>query len=212
MSILRRCTLCAFFANTYYAVDWTRTQQPVGCHGCTCANPLNYDAQVAGQYRFGLNSTRASRVFVDGACIFDEWHNHFAVSSKPQLRRLSAGMHLVRLEFCSFAAPYSAANTKLQSTTTMYAPPQVALRWTRDDFGLKVYVYELPSKFNSEMLRKYPKCRTHMFAPEQLIHQSLAASSVHAWARYAPPHSACTVVNTAYCCCAVMHSRAVGYV
>ncbi|KAK3135381.1 hypothetical protein QOZ80_5BG0418230 [Eleusine coracana subsp. coracana] len=43
---------------------------------------------------------------------------------------------------------------------------------------LKVYVYDLPSKYNTELVEKDPRCLTHMFATEVFVHRSLLSSPV----------------------------------
>lgn len=43
---------------------------------------------------------------------------------------------------------------------------------------LKVYVYELPSKYNKKLLLKDPRCLTHMFAAEIFMHRFLLSSPV----------------------------------
>ncbi|KAJ7564651.1 hypothetical protein O6H91_02G027700 [Diphasiastrum complanatum] len=43
---------------------------------------------------------------------------------------------------------------------------------------LKVFVYELPSKYNQKMLEKDPRCLRHMFASEIFVHQFLLSSPV----------------------------------
>ncbi|KAJ6875997.1 hypothetical protein NC652_035383 [Populus alba x Populus x berolinensis] len=41
---------------------------------------------------------------------------------------------------------------------------------------LKVFVYELPSKYNKKILQKDPRCLTHMFATEIFMHRFLLSS------------------------------------
>ena len=43
---------------------------------------------------------------------------------------------------------------------------------------LKVFVYELPSKYNKKILQKDPRCLTHMFAAEIFMHRFLLSSPV----------------------------------
>ncbi|CAM0149628.1 unnamed protein product [Urochloa decumbens] len=43
---------------------------------------------------------------------------------------------------------------------------------------LKVYVYDLPAKYNTELVEKDPRCLTHMFAAEVFVHRSLLTSAV----------------------------------
>ncbi|KAL3567778.1 hypothetical protein D5086_030429 [Populus alba] len=41
---------------------------------------------------------------------------------------------------------------------------------------LKVFVYELPSKYNKKILQKDPRCLTHMFAAKIFMHRFLLSS------------------------------------
>ncbi|THG19651.1 hypothetical protein TEA_024664 [Camellia sinensis var. sinensis] len=43
---------------------------------------------------------------------------------------------------------------------------------------LKVFLYELPSKYNKKILQKDPRCLTHMFAAEIFMHHFLLSSPV----------------------------------
>ncbi|XP_015937882.1 probable beta-1,4-xylosyltransferase IRX10L [Arachis duranensis] len=43
---------------------------------------------------------------------------------------------------------------------------------------LKVFVYELPSKYNKKILQKDPRCLNHMFAAEIFMHRFLLSSPV----------------------------------
>ncbi|KAJ6748304.1 BETA-14-XYLOSYLTRANSFERASE IRX10L-RELATED [Salix purpurea] len=43
---------------------------------------------------------------------------------------------------------------------------------------LKVFVYELPSKYNKKILKKDPRCLNHMFAAEIFMHRFLLSSPV----------------------------------
>ncbi|XXG78263.1 hypothetical protein AAC387_Pa08g2241 [Persea americana] len=43
---------------------------------------------------------------------------------------------------------------------------------------LKVFVYELPSKYNEDMVKKHPRCLKHMFAVEVYMHRFLLSSHV----------------------------------
>lgn len=43
---------------------------------------------------------------------------------------------------------------------------------------LKVFVYELPSKYNKKILQKDPRCLAHMFAAEIFMHRFLLSSAV----------------------------------
>uniref|UniRef100_A0A6V7QYM7 Exostosin GT47 domain-containing protein n=1 Tax=Ananas comosus var. bracteatus TaxID=296719 RepID=A0A6V7QYM7_ANACO len=43
---------------------------------------------------------------------------------------------------------------------------------------LKVFVYDLPNKYNKKILQKDPRCLTHMFAAEIFMHRFLLSSAV----------------------------------
>lgn len=43
---------------------------------------------------------------------------------------------------------------------------------------LKVFVYELPSKYNEKLVKKFPWCLVHMFAVEVYMHRFLLSSHV----------------------------------
>lgn len=43
---------------------------------------------------------------------------------------------------------------------------------------MKIYIYDLPSYFNADLVTRDPRILTHMFAAEVLIHYSLMNSSV----------------------------------
>ena len=62
---------------------------------------------------------------------------------------------------------------------------------------LKVFVYELPSKYNKKILQKDSRCLTHMFAAEIFMHRFLLSSPVRTlnpeeadWF-YTPVYSTC---------------------
>jgi hypothetical protein len=43
---------------------------------------------------------------------------------------------------------------------------------------LKVFIYDLPSKYNKRLVTKDPRCLSHMFAAEIFMHRFLLASAV----------------------------------
>jgi len=62
---------------------------------------------------------------------------------------------------------------------------------------LKVFIYELPSKYNKKILQKDPRCLNHMFAAEIFMHRFLLSSPVRTlnpeeadWF-YTPVYSTC---------------------
>ncbi|PPD76126.1 hypothetical protein GOBAR_DD26945 [Gossypium barbadense] len=67
---------------------------------------------------------------------------------------------------------------------------------------LKVYVYELPSKYNKKILQKDPRCLSHMFAAEIYMHRFLLSSPVRTlnpeeadWF-YTPIYATCDLTPT----------------
>lgn len=148
----------------------------------------------AGQYRLLTSTTSAVRVFLDGQLVFDDWRPRTSPISRHHLVRLSAGHHLIRVEFNHFStvnvfsylkqfqggaqAVKDAKKKHWEKKASLLEIPSLALKWTKDDFGLKIYVYDLPKSYNEEILEQNPKCKSHMFAPEVYIHQKLMESSV----------------------------------
>jgi hypothetical protein len=43
---------------------------------------------------------------------------------------------------------------------------------------LKVFIYDLPGKYNKKLLKKDPRCLNHMFAAEIFMHRFLLSSAV----------------------------------
>lgn len=67
---------------------------------------------------------------------------------------------------------------------------------------LKVYVYDLPSKYNKKILQKDPRCLNHMFAAEIYMHRFLLSSPVRTlnpeeadWF-YTPVYATCDLTPT----------------
>ena len=51
------------------------------------------------------------------------------------------------------------------------------LHWIPDSLGLKVYMYDLPARFNDDVRASNEKCKKgHMFGSEVAIHLALAES------------------------------------
>nr|APW77262.1 IRX10_7 [Plantago ovata] len=69
---------------------------------------------------------------------------------------------------------------------------------------LKVYIYELPSEYNQQRLQNHPRCLTHMFAAETLMHHFLLSSPVRTlipeeadWF-YAPVYTTCDLTRNGF--------------
>ncbi|KAL6841322.1 hypothetical protein ACP4OV_028840 [Aristida adscensionis] len=68
----------------------------------------------------------------------------------------------------------------------------------------KVYVYDLPSRYNTDLPEKDPRCLTHMFATEIFVHRSLLSSPVRTldpeeadWF-YAPVYTTCDLTPSGH--------------
>lgn len=147
-----------------------------------------------GQYRLVTSTTGAARVFVDGVLVFDDWRPRTSPISKSQLVYLQSGNHAIRVEFRHFSTVHSfdhltnfkggdkaladAGKEGWQKTAAGLEVPMLAFKMKRDDFGLKVFVYDLPPSYNADIVKEYPKCRTHMFAPEVFIHEMMLKSPI----------------------------------
>ncbi len=66
---------------------------------------------------------------------------------------------------------------------------------------LKVFVYDLPSKYNKRIVAKDPRCLNHMFAAEIFMHRFLLSSAVRTlnpeqadWF-YAPVYTTCDLTH-----------------
>ncbi|WVZ98839.1 hypothetical protein U9M48_044216 [Paspalum notatum var. saurae] len=69
---------------------------------------------------------------------------------------------------------------------------------------LKVYVYDLPARYNKKLPEKDPRCLTHMFAAEIFVHRSLLSSAVRTldpeeadWF-YAPVYTTCDLTPSGH--------------
>ena len=66
---------------------------------------------------------------------------------------------------------------------------------------LKVFIYDLPRKYNKKMVTKDPRCLSHMFAAEIFMHRFLLSSAVRTlnpkeadWF-YTPVYTTCDLTN-----------------
>jgi len=66
---------------------------------------------------------------------------------------------------------------------------------------LKVFIYDLPRKYNKKMVTKDPRCLNHMFAAEIFMHRFLLSSAVRTlnpkeadWF-YTPVYTTCDLTN-----------------
>ncbi|KAF8703846.1 hypothetical protein HU200_031942 [Digitaria exilis] len=69
---------------------------------------------------------------------------------------------------------------------------------------LKVYVYDLPARFNTKLVEDDPRCLAHMFATEIFVHRSLLSSAVRTlnpdeadWF-YVPVYTTCDLTSSGH--------------
>ena len=164
----------------------------------------------AGQHRFVIASSGGFRLFVDGVIVIDELSIVYNSMREPFVgsRLLSipiAGMREIWLEFEQYPAITSHAHWKAFAASASISAPDwkqtaeimlgahLHLHWLRDDFGLKIYMYDLPARFNNDVRASNEKCKKgHMFGSEVAVHHALAESSARtsrtsADARRRPP-------------------------
>ncbi|GLU06306.1 hypothetical protein SLE2022_233490 [Rubroshorea leprosula] len=81
--------------------------------------------------------------------------------------------------FVVFVLGYAWSAASKQSVRTKRISGSAGDLLEDDPVGrLKVYVYELPSKYSKKILQKDPRCLTHMFAAEISMHRFLLSSPV----------------------------------
>jgi hypothetical protein len=183
----------------------------------------------AGQHRFVVAASGGFRLFVDGVLVIDELSQVSSSMREPfvgtrLLTMPTAGTREIWLEFeqlpaitshahwKSFVSASSAASAALsipypdwkQAAETMLGA-HLHLHWLRDDFGLKVYMYDLPARFNDDVRASNEKCKKgHMFGSEVAVHLALAESSARtldpreADLFYVPVYTACKYLGAPY--------------
>ncbi|KMZ69151.1 pectin beta-glucuronyltransferase, family GT47 [Zostera marina] len=110
------------------------------------------------------------------------------ITAKVFFRRPVLFVFLLYFLFLFTSSLFSFINLKLPTTTSSAvfssttAFSRVVLEQTTaattNTFSLKVYVYNLPSKYNTDWLSN-PRCSNHLFASEVAIHNAILNSSVH---------------------------------
>lgn len=82
--------------------------------------------------------------------------------------------------FMSFMHTGSYGTSSVLLLSQEHPPPGSAGDVLEDDpvGRLKVFVYDLPSKFNKRIVTKDPRCLNHMFAAEIFMHRFLLSSAV----------------------------------
>ncbi|KAG6537554.1 probable beta-1,4-xylosyltransferase IRX10 [Zingiber officinale] len=82
------------------------------------------------------------------------------------------------LVFCSLASEIDGVGVE-QNRQVLRFRGSASEALEDDPVGrLKVFVYELPSKYNVDRVKKDPRCLTHMFAAEIFMHRFLLSSPV----------------------------------
>ena len=170
----------------------------------------------AGQHRFVIAASAGSASL---STVFSSSMNSLGSTSMREpyvgTRLISiptAGLHEIWLEFEQSPAVTSHEHWKrfVASSSRPLRPPnwkQVAetmlgahlhLHWIPDSLGLKVYMYDLPARFNDDVRASNEKCKKgHMFGSEVAIHLALAESSARtldpreADLFYVPVYTAC---------------------
>ena len=176
----------------------------------------------AGQHRFVMASSGGFRLFVDGVVLIDELSHASSSKREPFVgtRLINipvSGTREILLEFEQPPAVVSRAHWKAFASTPTLPPldweqaaeimlgAHLHLHWMKDDFGLKIYMYDLPVRFNDDVRDSNEKCKKgHMFGSEVAVHLSLAESSVRtldpreADLFYMPVYTACKYLGAPY--------------
>ena len=148
----------------------------------------------AQQYRFVVASSHGVRVWVDNQLILDEFramgvNDKDPLNEKMLLTFASKQEHLITVEYIKTKTikgkdrdgdrvPFSKAT---EPAWTQVADELLSshlhVHWVPDQLGLKVYMYDLPLRFNEEIVITNKQCaQGHMFGAELAIHQQLATS------------------------------------
>ncbi len=107
-----------------------------------------------------------------GPFFVSEWAGQYRSGNSPGSGRALSGSHVK-------VASASKSGSIFSSFFGNSVPVYQAKAWSHltknEDF--KIFVYDLPEKFNSQVLRESWRCGHHMFAAEVAIHKYLLASS-----------------------------------
>eukprot|EP00743_Colponemidia_sp_Colp-15_P009316 GILK01010183.1.p1 GENE.GILK01010183.1~~GILK01010183.1.p1 ORF type:complete len:582 (+),score=81.52 GILK01010183.1:153-1748(+) len=148
-------------AQAQYAFDAMAMQ----ASGAATSHEGQWEFMATEQYRFDIHASSGLRLSIDGRVVLDAWT---ASASSPRtshrrlLSHLSRGRHLLKIDH---RCP------RMKSCS-------LRVHWSVDRIGLRVFVYPLPSYFNTDLLQQHPACRHTMFATEIIIHERFMASNV----------------------------------
>eukprot|EP00742_Colponemidia_sp_Colp-10_P010042 GILJ01011000.1.p1 GENE.GILJ01011000.1~~GILJ01011000.1.p1 ORF type:complete len:572 (+),score=71.29 GILJ01011000.1:72-1787(+) len=135
--------------------------------GAATSHEGQWEFMGADQYRFDVHASSGFRLSIDGHVLLDAWSSSppsspSRTSHRRLLTHLTTGTHLLKID-------HRCPGTKACS---------LRVHWSVDRLGLRVFVYPLPSYFNTDILRQHPACRQTMFASEIIIHERFMASDV----------------------------------
>ena len=176
----------------------------------------------AEQYRFVVASSSGVRVWIDDVLLLDEYDYSTSgrgtdidpLVEKVLLQFDSKSEHMVTVEFhkkttvqgktraTSADGRESTSSTNWIHVADELLSTHLHVHWLPDALGLKMYLYDLPARFNSEIVETNVKCASgHMFGAEMAIHQQLLRSIVRttdpreADLFYVPVYSSCKTNN-----------------
>ena len=181
----------------------------------------------AGQHRFVLATSGGVRLFVDNTLVSDDI-SHVSNSIREPfvgsylVNMPTSGDRDISLEFRHYPAVSSYSHWKEFGLSTRHSDhidqhhdwKQIAdimlqahlhLHWLKDDLGLKIFMYNLPPRFNDDIRISNKKCRDgHMFGSEVAVHLALTESSARtldpreADLFYVPVYTACKYLGAPY--------------
>ena len=96
------------------------------------------------------------------------------------------------------------AGLRWQDVANAMRSVRLQLQWEANPHQLKVYVYDLSSAYNDDIVRSNKECETHMFGAEVWVYRQLKASTArtrNGWAAdlyYVPAYTACKYLRRAF--------------
>ena len=171
------------------------------------------------QYRFVLAASDGARVYVDNKLILNELASTTSISSKdPVVENMlvtfaTPGERLITVVYAKRRTvrggekddPSTSASDDWSSVANQLLLTHLHVHWIPDSFGLKVYMYELPPRFNDEIVQTNTQCANgHMFGAEMALRHSIEKSIVRTYdAReadlfYVPVYTACKYLGKPY--------------
>ena len=187
----------------------------------------------ARQYRFVIASSDGVRLWVDNQLIVDAYLHHSTSSLDPVVEHSLVTFdvpseHIITVEYMKHHTVRGTnghrkkeqkkrnereteTETTLSSSLSWDAVANTLLsnhlhvHWIPDDAGLKIFMYNLPPRFNVEIVETNVKCRLgHMFGAEMAIHESMKQSVVRtldpreADLFYVPVYTSCKYLGKPY--------------